>query len=352
MDIKRTNVLLVEDDPAVCRLIRRILSRAGQNFRCTLKTASTVSNAINQLRKRRFDNVLLDLGLSGSNGLETVDRIRTSSPDVPIIVLTATTDRDVQVEAIKRGADDYLIKSKAFCESLGEHIQYVIQHKKAIEALRHGCEYFRSIVENAPCAIVCISPEGRILEFNACAQDLWKREREEVTGKSFLQTCVERGERFNVYVDLRKALAGEPVKGASTTIAREEGRSDSLLWDFSPMRTDGASISGVIAIARESTAATVRIGNRLPAMKLTSNSEFNDTVETIMTSLAAILEKIEKINSRADPDTLKQLVDNMLSVNCEDKQTLSRKAAVVERLVLSLITADPTKPDNTANHRA
>jgi len=352
MDIKRTNVLLVEDDPAVCRLIRRILSKAGQNFRCTLQTASTVSNAIDQLRKRRFDNVLLDLGLSGSNGLETVDRIRTSSPDVPIIVLTATTDKDVQVEAIKRGADDYLITPKAFCESLGEHIQYVIQRKKAIEALRHGCEYFRSIVENAPCAIVCISPQGRILEFNACAQDFWKQEREKVTGKSFLQTCVERGDRFNVYVELRKALAGESVKRASTTITNADGRSDSLLWDFSPMRTDGASISGVIAIARESRAATVRIGNRLSAVKLTSKPDFNDTVETIMNSLAAILKKIEKINSRADPATLRQLADNMCSVNCQNRQIPSRKAVAMERLVLSLITSNPTKPDNIANHRA
>ena len=58
-----------------------------------------------------------------------------------------------------------------------------------------------------------------------------------------------------------------------------------------------------------------------------------------MNSLAAILEKIEDINNRADPDTLRQLADNMRSVNCEHQQIPSRKAAVMERLVLSLITA-------------
>jgi len=343
MDIKRTNVLLVEDDPAVCRLIRRILSRSGRDFRCTLKTASTVSNAIDQLRKRRFDNVLLDLGLSGGNGLETVDRIRTFSPDMPIIVLTATTDKEVQVEAIKRGADDYLIKGKALWASLAEHIHNAIQHKKAIEALRYSCDYFESIVQNAPCAIICISPQGRILEFNACAQDLWKKDREEVTGKSFLQTCVERGDRFNVYVDLRKALAGESVKGASTKITNADGRSDSLLWDFSPMRTNGASISSVIAIARESTAAAARIGNRLSAMKLSSNPQFNDTVEMIMNSLAAILEKIEDINKRADPDALKQLAEELCRMEITRGKIRSGKDAVMKRLVSSLITAKAGK---------
>jgi PAS domain S-box-containing protein len=251
----------------------------------------------------------------------------------------AKTDNEVQVEAIKRGADDYLIKPKALFESLVEHIRYVIQRKKAIESLRHSCEYFRSIVENTPCAIVCISPQGRILEFNACARDLWKQDRDEVTGKSFLKTCIGQSDRFNVYVDLRKALAGESVKRTGTTTARADGRCDSLLWDFSPIRTDGESISSVIAIAQETTAAVaVRFGNRLSAMKLTSNPEFNKAAETIMNSLTAILEKIEDINNRTDPDTLRQLADNMRPVSCEDQQIPSRKAAAIKRLVLSLIT--------------
>lgn len=344
MDIKHTNVLLVEDDPAICRLIRRILSRPGQNFRCTLKTASTVSNAIDQLRKKRFDNVLLDLGLSGGNGLETVDRIRTSSPDVPIIVLTATTDKEVQVEAIKRGADDYLIKGKALWASLAEHIHYAIQHKKAIEALRYSCDYFESIVQNAPCAIICISARGRIVEFNTCAQDLWRQRREEIIGKSFLETCIGQGDRFNVYVTLRKVLASQSVKKMTKTlIMHADGRRDFLLWDFSPMRNGAEAISGVIAIARESTGAMMKIDNRLSALELASNPDFDDTVEAIMNSLAAILEKIERINSSADPDTLKRLAEELCRLENTRGPLQPGKGAAMKHLVLSLITAGSDK---------
>ncbi len=255
----------------------------------------------------------------------------------------AKTDNKVQLEVIKRGADDYLTKPKVLCESLGEHIRYVIQRKKAIESLRHGYEYFRSIVEDAPCAIICISPQGRIVEFNACARDLWKQARDEVTGKSFLKTCIGRSDRFNVYVDLRKALAGESVKRASTTTTRADGRCDSLLWDFSPMRTGGESISGVIAIAQEGPADMVKIDNRLSAMKLTSNPGFNDTVEAIMNSLTAILEKIEDINDRTDPNLLKRLASEL----CRSRQGQGHippdKAAAVKRLILSLITAGADK---------
>ncbi|MHC4721456.1 MAG: response regulator [Planctomycetota bacterium] len=345
MDIKRTKVLLVEDDPAVCRLIGRILSRPGQNFRYRLETASTVSNAIDQLRKKRFDNVLLDLGLPDSKGLglATVDKIHASNPDVPIIVLTATTDKEIQVEAIKRGADDYLIKGKALWESLGGHIRYVIQHKKAIEALRHSRDYFRSIVQDAPVAVVCINVQGRIGEFNTCAQDLWGQGVENVLGKSFLNTCIGHGERFNVYIDLRKALSGESVKNTKTTIMHTDGRRGSLLWDFNPIRNGAKKISGVIAIARESTGAMVKTGDCPATVNLALNPDFDDTVEMVMNSLTEILEKIEEINSRADPDALKRLARELCRLKNTRGPISPGKNAAIKRMMLSLIAAGPDK---------
>ena len=342
MDIKRTNILLVEDDPAVCRLIGRILSRPGQNFRYRLETASTVSNAIDQLRKKRFDNVLLDLGLPDSKGFATVDKIHASNPDVPIIVLTATTDKEIQVEAIKHGAD-YLIKGKALWESLGGHIRYVIEHKKAIEALRHSRDYFRSIVQNAPAAVVCINVQGRIGEFNTCAQNLWGQGAEDVSGKSFLNTCIGHGERFNVYIDLRKALSGESVKNTKTTIMHADGRRGSLLWDFNPIRNGAKKISGVIAIARESTGAMVKTGDCPAAVNLALNPDFNDTVEMVMNSLTAILEKIEEINNRADPDALKRLAKELCRLKNTRGPISPDKGAAMKRMLLSLIAAGPDK---------
>jgi len=250
----------------------------------------------------------------------------------------ATTDNKVKLKPVKRDADDRLIKSKALWEFLGRHIRDAIQRKKAVEALRHGYEYFRSIVKDAPCAIICISPQGRILEFNACARDLWKQGRDEVTGKSFLETCISRSERFNVYVVLRKILAGESANRIRTTITHADGRCGSLLWDFSPMRTDGETISNVIAVARESTTAMVKIDNRLSAMKLTSNPDFNDAVETIINSLSEILEKIEDINNRTDPNLLKRLAGELCRSRKGQGRIQPDKATAVKRLILSLIT--------------
>ncbi len=343
MDIKRTNVLLVEDDPAVCRLIGRILSRPGQNFRYRLETASTVSSAIDRLHKKHFDNVLLDLGLPDSKGLATVDKIHASNPEVPIVVLTALDDENIEVEAIRRGADDYCIKGQAAWDSLAGHIRYAIGHKKAIEALRQSRDYFRSIVQDAPAAVVCINVQGRIGEFNTCAQNLWGQGAEDVLGKSFLNTCIGHGERFNVYIDLRKALSGESVKNTKTTIMHADGRRGSLLWDFNPIRNGANKISGVIAIARDSTGAMAKTGDCPAAVNLALNPDFEDTVEMVMNSLSAILEKIEEINNSADPDALKRLAKELYLLKNTRGPISPGKDAAMKRMMLSLITASPDK---------
>jgi len=343
MDATPMNVLLVGDDPDTRRLVQRILANPDQSFRCTLETAPTLSNAINHLRKKRFDNVLLDLDLPDSSGLDTVDRIRNSSPYVPIIVLTTTTDKDMEVEAIKRGADDYLIKPKALCESLAEHIHYAIQRKKAIEALRDTCDHFKSIVQNAPCAIVCISPKGRILDFNAEAQRLWGCPREEVIGKSFLETCIPHGDRFNLYIDLRRALAGQSVRSTKTTLALPDGSQHSLSWDFSCMGNGDGRSPAVVAVAHDITANLLSINNRPSALKLTFNPDFKDAVDIVINSLTEILEKIEEINKCADADSLERLADEMCRSHPARGQITPHNAAAIKRLVLSLIAPDPDK---------
>jgi len=122
-----------------------------------------------------------------------------------------------------------------------------------------------------------------------------------------------------------------------------DGRRDFLLWDFSPMINGAEAISGVIAIARESTGAMVKIDNRLSALELASNPDFDDTVEAIMNSLAAILEKIERINSSADPDTLKRLAEELCRLENTRGPLQPGKGAAMKRLILSLITTSSDK---------
>ncbi len=87
-------------------------------------------------------------------------------------------------------ADAYLIKSTDVWKSLVLHIRDAIERKKGIETLKNGGQYLRSVLDGAPVALICISTQGRILEFNTRAGKLRNCDKKNILGRSFLNQCV------------------------------------------------------------------------------------------------------------------------------------------------------------------
>jgi two-component system KDP operon response regulator KdpE len=98
-------ILVVDDEPQIRRVLRIMLT--GQGYE--VDDAKCGEAALEKLRQRRFDLVLLDVGMPGMGGLETCRAIREQS-EIAIIMLTVR-DRDVdKIEALDAGADDYVTK--------------------------------------------------------------------------------------------------------------------------------------------------------------------------------------------------------------------------------------------------
>ena len=112
-------LLLVEDDPGDAQLIQAELKLAVRSsFHVTC--VDTLEKAVSHLSSRTVDIVLLDLRLPDSVGLETLDRLRAVSGRVPILVLTGLEDEELGVQALRRGAQDYLVKGWAMSGHAGE----------------------------------------------------------------------------------------------------------------------------------------------------------------------------------------------------------------------------------------
>ena len=104
-------VLLIEDDLGDALLVTRRLERElGSLDSILLERASTLSEGIDLLGKKRTDVVLLDLHLPDSAGSDTVRRLREADAIVPIVVFTSAGDTDLPLRALKAGAQDYLGK--------------------------------------------------------------------------------------------------------------------------------------------------------------------------------------------------------------------------------------------------
>lgn len=101
-----THVLVVDDEPAILRAVGLGLGRHGLH----VETAATGREALDRLRDRRVDLLLLDLGLPDLDGLEIIRRVRRDGERPPIIVLSARDTEAAKVTALDLGADDYLTK--------------------------------------------------------------------------------------------------------------------------------------------------------------------------------------------------------------------------------------------------
>ncbi|MEM9276019.1 MAG: HAMP domain-containing sensor histidine kinase [Cyanobacteria bacterium P01_F01_bin.143] len=92
------------------------------------------------MRNVGFDVILLDLTLPDSQGLSSVETIVDQASNLPIVVLTNTNDDNLAIEAVRRGAQDYLIKRKINVEVLVRSIKYAIERQRASEILREANE--------------------------------------------------------------------------------------------------------------------------------------------------------------------------------------------------------------------
>ena len=144
MSSEPIKVLLVEDNLGDARLLYEGLAEAlPEQFQMT--HARRLSEALEYLWQETCDVVLLDLGLPDSHGLDTLVVTRAQAPGVPIVVLTGFQDEALAVEALKGGAQDYLVKGQVDSNLLGRSMRYAIVRKATEEALlRQGVALARA----------------------------------------------------------------------------------------------------------------------------------------------------------------------------------------------------------------
>ncbi|MGK7905353.1 MAG: ATP-binding protein [Hormoscilla sp.] len=129
-------VLLVEDNKPDARLLEKLLAKAERN-KYELRQIELLQEAIACLQADNFDVVLLDLGLPDSQGLETVRQMHAAVPQVPIVVLTGWDDQEIAVQALREGAQDYLVKGEIQPLWLVRAINYAIEREKMLEKLEN-----------------------------------------------------------------------------------------------------------------------------------------------------------------------------------------------------------------------
>jgi PAS domain S-box-containing protein len=179
-------VLVVEDSVTQAQLHRVNLSRHGFE----VEWVTSLAEVTKRLQTPGIDIVLLDLSLPDSEGIETFFRVHAAAEAIPIVVISAEDDEKVALQALKGGAQDYLIKGKAPGEAIVRCLYYAMERAQIEAELRHSEKMTRLILDNAYDAFWAIDSAGEIIGWNNMAEATFGWTRSEVIGKTLAETLI------------------------------------------------------------------------------------------------------------------------------------------------------------------
>src|SRR5262245_44136517 len=149
MVVQKIRILLVDDDEDDYIITRDLLSEIGEmDFR--LDWVGTYGTALEAVSRADHDVYLVDFGLGERNGLDLLRDALARGCKAPIILLTGQGDHEIDLEAMKAGAADYLVKGQFAAPLLERSIRYAIERSQTLQALRNSENEYRRIFNSHP----------------------------------------------------------------------------------------------------------------------------------------------------------------------------------------------------------
>ena len=160
------SILYVDDETALLDITKLYLERTG-GF--SVDTCTSAQDALKKISTTAYEAVISDYQMPDMDGLEFLQTLRRTDPDLPFILFTGRGREEVAIEALNSGADFYLQKGgeprSQFAELEGK-IQQTVKRRRAELALHASEERFRGIFDNAPVGIFHAALEGRLIDVN------------------------------------------------------------------------------------------------------------------------------------------------------------------------------------------
>jgi DNA-binding NtrC family response regulator/signal transduction histidine kinase len=203
-------ILIIDDEPRMCESLHTLLSGQGYN----VFTAGTGEDAEAILSNNKFDIALVDWVMPDTDGIHLMDFINQKTPDTEVIIITGYASLDSAIDALKRGAYDYVRKPFEFEELLAT-IKNALNQKKLQreneiiqEKLKRSEKQYRHLVENSPDIIYMLDEAGNFSFISNAVERLLCVDREHLISKHY-NTIVHKDDREKAKWNFNERRTGE-----------------------------------------------------------------------------------------------------------------------------------------------
>src|SRR5512136_3121794 len=222
MSMNQIRALLIEDDPDDILLLKDSLAEIGLG-KIKLDYTDRLSKGLIQLGTQVYDVILLDLNLPDSRGLDTLNTTVKRFPKLPVVVLSGLADDAITVEAVRRGAQDYLVKGDISGPLVMRVMRYAIERKQVEAVLRASEARYRTLVETSPNGITLSDLEGKLLLCNQQAVKLHGYSSPEaMQGMDVFKLIIPTDRRLAA-LNTQKTINEGRVINAEYTLLRRDG---------------------------------------------------------------------------------------------------------------------------------
>src|SRR6056297_2245878 len=172
-------VLHVHDEPDFADIVADFLEREDDEL--TVEVATSASEGLDRLANGDFDCIISDYDMPGQNGIEFLETVRESAPDLPFVLFTGKGSEEVAGDAISAGVTDYLQKERG----TDQYVVLANRVRNAVERYRaeHARERQRKASETAHEGISILNEDGKFIYVNQAYADLYGYDPEDILGQ-------------------------------------------------------------------------------------------------------------------------------------------------------------------------
>jgi len=181
---KRLSILIVEDDIADRKLLHQLLLKTALRI-SDVQFADRLDTALGLLDKGNYDVVFLDLGLPDSQGIDSVSVVNAKAPNTPIIVLSGLDDATMEVTAVQKGVEDYLVKGQVDSNLLARTVRYAIERKRTRKILDEKQKNIEAVFDAAPVGMMLIDEHTIVKRVNNAIRQMLNKHYGQILDKRF-----------------------------------------------------------------------------------------------------------------------------------------------------------------------